>query len=71
MSKIKTLLENEGCSSTEQFIEEFAFESLVPGICMNKGCNSIYYYEPDQARGHCEECGTKTVKSGIMLLGIY
>jgi ssDNA-binding Zn-finger/Zn-ribbon topoisomerase 1 len=51
-------------------IEEYALESVVPGICMNPDCDFTAEVEPDQREGWCEECGTPTVESGIVLAGL-
>lgn len=67
--KLNALLANEGMTEDE-FMEEYAMESIVPGICMNPGCDFVGEYEPDQDRGYCEICGTQSVMSGLRLLGI-
>jgi len=41
---------------------------VVPGICMNPGCDYTTEVEPDQCAGWCEECSSPTVKSVIELL---
>lgn len=69
MAKIDDLLEDEGMTE-EQFIENYMLDSIVPGICMNEGCSATYLYEPDSRKGHCQECNTKTVESGLSLLGL-
>jgi len=69
-SKIETLLEIEGYDNLDEFINEKAFDSIVPGICINEGCNATYEYEPDQDQGWCGECETKTVQSALILLGV-
>ena len=56
--------------SVSFFIEEYALDDVVPGICMNPDCEYTSEYEPDQRAGWCEECGTPSVKSGIVLAGI-
>ena len=52
------------------FIEEYALEGVVPGICMNRNCDFTADYEPDQREGWCEECGTGSVRSGLVLAGL-
>ena len=52
------------------FIEDYALEDVVPGICMERNCDYTSEYEPDQREGWCEECGKPTVKSGLVLAGI-
>ena len=68
-SKLDRLAECCGLT-VNSFIEEFALESVVPGICMNPDCDYTAHYEPDQREGWCEECGTRSVRSGIALAGI-
>ena len=70
MSKLETLANNEGFSDVQDFLEEFVYDSVCPGICMNPGCDYTTGVEPDQNKGWCEFCNTNTVKSGMMLAGI-
>jgi hypothetical protein len=70
MSKLDTLLEIEGLDSSDEFIQNFALDSIVPGICMNSSCECTYDYEPDQDKGWCDACSTTSVTSGLILLGI-
>jgi hypothetical protein len=67
--KIDTLLEAYGMSEDEA-IEKSMFDSVNPGICMNYGCDYTTDVEPDQDEGWCKECGTGTVKSFCILLGV-
>lgn len=69
MTKFENLLEIEGLDE-DAFLEQAIADSVVPGICMNHGCNYTREVEPDQSRGFCEECQTQTVKSGLVLRGI-
>jgi hypothetical protein len=68
-SKLDRLASVWGVTLTE-FIEEYALDEVVPGICMNPGCDYTTEVEPDQREGWCEECGTGSVKSGIVLAGL-
>jgi len=68
-SKLDRLAEDSGLT-VSSFIEEYALASVVPGICMNPGCDSTAEVEPDAREGWCEECGTRSVRSGIVLAGI-
>jgi hypothetical protein len=52
------------------FIEEYALDDVVPGICMNPDCEYSAEYEPDQRKGFCEDCGRQSVCSGLVLAGI-
>ena len=70
MNKIQTLCDIEGFSGEMEFLEEYANDEVVPGICMNKGCDYTAHYEPDQDHGYCEGCNTSTVVSGLVLLGL-
>ena len=66
--KINQLLDIYGMDFDDA-CDEFILESVVPGICMNEGCDYVTEVEPDQTRGWCEECGTNTVVSFTMLVG--
>lgn len=70
MNKTETLAEIEGFDSFEELVEEFAFDSVVPGICMNPGCDYTTNVEPDQEHGWCEFCDTQTVTSCLCLAGV-
>jgi hypothetical protein len=56
--------------STSAFIEEYALDEVVPGICMNPDCDYATNVEPDQTEGWCEECEMRSVRSGIVLAGL-
>jgi hypothetical protein len=68
-SKLDCLAETCGLT-VPSFIEEYALEDVVPGICMNPNCDHTADVEPDQREGWCEECGTGSVQSGIVLAGL-
>ena len=74
MEKFKVLMEDEGFNDPIEFLEEecmgFGYRAGVPAICTNLGCNYCCDMEPDQDRGWCEECGTNSVKSALILYGI-
>jgi hypothetical protein len=67
--KLRTLMKIEGYDDLVEFLIENGSDSVCPGICINKGCNYTTEVEPDQDRGHCEACGTQTVKSALVLAG--
>ena len=69
MSKFQDLCDDYGVTQ-EEFLEQYCFDSIVPAICMNDGCNATYEYEPDCTKGWCDECQTKSVQSGLIILGI-
>jgi len=61
----------DACSmSVDELLESAAIDSVVPGICTNDGCDYTTEYEPDQDAGWCEECGTGTVASALILAGV-
>ena len=70
LHKLEILAELEGFDSPQEYIEEFAISSVVPGICCNSGCDYITNVEPDSEGGWCELCDTNTVKSGLVLAGV-
>ena len=70
--KLRTLLELEGYDPDDpmEALEDWTYDSTVPGICKNPNCDYIAHYESDQSRGWCEECSANTVVSGLILAGI-
>ena len=69
-SKLEELADLEGFDSDMDLLNEYAYESVIPGICINEGCSYTTHYEPDQSEGWCEECQTGTVKSALILAGL-
>lgn len=69
-SKLAQLIEIEGYNELDEFLEDFSIHSVVPGICMNPECDYIVDVEPDCIDEYCEECGTQTVKSALILAGV-
>ena len=67
--KLETLASQYGYS-VDELLEEYGLDSLVPGICMNPGCEYVTEYEPDQREGWCGACGTTTVRSALILAGM-
>jgi len=67
--KLTELAELEGMSE-EELLEEATYDSIAKGICTNPGCNYTTNVEPDQDTGHCENCGTKTVASCLVLASL-
>ncbi len=68
--KLNLLAEDYGHDSVEEMMNSTMFNSLVPCICMNDGCDATYEYEADSVKGWCEECGTGSVQSCLIILGI-
>jgi hypothetical protein len=69
-AKLSELVESEGYDSLEQFLEENAHDSVVPGICMTDACDYTTEVEGDQDGGWCECCSDNTVASALVLAGI-
>jgi hypothetical protein len=69
MRKIEVLAEIHGLDVMEM-LEQATMDSICPGICANKGCNYTTDVEPDCRGGYCEECGTQTVRSALVLAGM-
>jgi hypothetical protein len=69
MSKLEDLAKIEG-TTVDQLLTEATYDSVAKGICTNPNCNYTTEVEPDQEHGHCENCGTKTVASCLVLTGI-
>jgi len=69
MAKIDQLAEIEGMEVMEM-LQEATFDSVAKGICSNPDCDYTTEVEPDQNRGWCDCCGTNTVKSCLILMGM-
>jgi hypothetical protein len=66
-SKFEKLMEIEGFDDELDFLEHCTCDSVVPGICMNEGCDYSIGVEPDSDSGWCDECQTNTIKSALVL----
>ncbi len=69
-NKLQHLAEIEGFDDVMDLCESAMADSVVSGICINPGCDYTCEVEPDQREGWCEECGTNTVVSCLVLGGI-
>jgi hypothetical protein len=69
-AKIQKLAELEGFNSVQEMFDAAVSDSVCPGIYVNPGCDYTTEVEPDQRKGHCENCGTQTVKSCLALEGL-
>jgi hypothetical protein len=69
-TKLHELMVIEGFESVDELTEECMFDSLVPGICMTKGCSFTAEVEQDCMEGWCEVCDKGTVNSCAILLGV-
>ena len=70
MSKFYDLMRFEGFEDENEFMEEIGYDSIVPGICINPGCDYTRDVEPDCQEGYCEDCKTHTIQSALILLGV-
>ena len=68
-AKLMKLCEMEGFKTLNQMLRRAAADSVCPAICMTEGCNHTTEMEPDQDHGYCEECGSNTVTSALVLAG--
>ena len=68
--KLRKLAEIEGYGTVTEMIERTIHDSVSPAICVNDDCTYTTPMEPDQDRGWCEDCGTNTVKSTLILEGL-
>ena len=62
------LLAAEGFEDLESFLDCFAMDSVVPGICGD--CRGTMDCEPDARENYCDHCGGNGVQSGLVLAGI-
>lgn len=69
MDKLNILAKSEGVS-VDELLKQATFGSECYGICMNPDCDATYSCEPDATQNWCEECGTNTVKSCLILAGL-
>jgi hypothetical protein len=68
MTKLDLLTKSEGYKSSDDLLRSFVNESIVPGICINPGCEYTSSTEPDSDRGYCEICDTNSVHSCLILV---
>ena len=70
MTKSEQLAKDYGYKDAWECIQDTHNDGAIPGICRNKGCNYSTDVEPDQECGFCEDCGTQTVASIMILEGL-
>ena len=68
--KLEELTRIEGYPSVDALLEAVVTDSVSPAICVNEVCSYTCEMEPDQDRGWCEECGTNTMQSALVLAQI-
>lgn len=69
-TKAEQLAKDWGYEDEYEAAEELITDSVCPGICMNSDCDYSTEVEPDCSTGYCEECGTQSVQSLFILMGI-
>jgi hypothetical protein len=67
--KLEMLVDEHDCTF-EELVESRSKERTFPGICMRRGCLFIEDYGRREGSGWCEECGTASVVSGLVLAEI-
>lgn len=70
LDKIKQITDAYCVPDALDLAEEYIADGICPSVCMNPTCDFITDMEPDQDAGYCEECGTNSVKSLMILLGV-
>jgi hypothetical protein len=70
MNKAETLANQWGYDCPDALAHDYIFDSLVPAICSNPDCDYSTDMEPDQGAGHCENCGTNTLQSILIMQGL-
>lgn len=68
--KLAQLTDHFGYIDEMAMLEYAAIDSVVPGICLNDGCDYSTDVDPNQERGWCETCETNTVMSCLILADI-
>ena len=66
--KLNTLAADWGYESPLDMLESVGLLA-APAICMNDDCDYTTDIEPDNGRGWCECCETRTVASALLLAG--
>lgn len=69
-SKLKSAAEEFGFDTVMEMLEAAVMDSVCPAICTNPDCDYTMELEPDGDGGFCEDCGTHTVQSVLMIAGL-
>jgi hypothetical protein len=59
--------EAEGLATIGDLLALTVADSVCPAICMTEGCDYIAPLESDQEEGYCENCGSNTMVSVLVL----
>ena len=65
--KLVTLARQEFETTPEELFRLIGIATVVPGICMQPGCDFVTEVAGDEEDGWCEECGTSTCTSALLL----
>lgn len=68
--KLERLADLEGYDDYMDMLEDATYDSVVPAICTNPDCDATSQLEPDGEGGLCENCGTNTMTSCLILAGL-
>ena len=68
--KSTELAESEGFASSADMLKVFAYESVMPGICMNESCDYTAMVRPDARKEWCGFCETNSIRSCLSLEGV-
>ena len=68
--KLRKRAELEEFESVTAMLDDAVRDTIVPAICTNPECEFTDYMEPDQDAGFCEDCGTNSVKSCLVVAGV-
>jgi hypothetical protein len=69
-TKLTRLAELTGLPTKEALLNQYISDTIVPGICMNPGCDYTANVRADQREGYCELEGTQTVQSCLVIAGL-
>jgi hypothetical protein len=72
-TKLKVLVEIEGCGDETELFAAAIADSVCPAICCNPdnpACDYTEEKEPDSRDGWCEECQRGTMVSALVLGGL-
>jgi hypothetical protein len=68
--KLVRLAELTGFPTKEALLSQYINDVVVPGICINPGCDFTANVQADQEEGYCEAEGTPTVESCLVIAGL-
>lgn len=68
--KVELCLEQYGMDIDEFLDSSEAQDSVVYGACSKPDCDYTVEVEPDCRNGYCEECGSQSVRSILVYLGV-